>query len=80
MMIIIYGRDVFQLGRSSEYIYYLSSANHENARISESILVYTKAIYYSIFTLVVISNTQYTSIQCTYIDCNCKSGEERFSN
>ena len=51
----------FQLGRSSEYIYYLSSANHENARISESILVYTKAIYYSIFTLVVISNTQYTT-------------------
>ena len=79
-MIIIYGRDVFQLGRSSEYIYYLSSANHENARISESILVYTKAIYYSIFTLVVISNTQYTTIQCSYIDCNCKSGEERFSN
>ena len=80
-MIIIYGRDIFQLGRSSEYIYYLSSANHENARISESILVYTKAIYYSsIFTLVVISNTQYTTIQCSYIDCNCKSGEERFSN
>ena len=70
MMIIIYGRDIFQLGRSSEYIYYLSSANHENARISESILVYTKAINYSIFTLVVISNTQYTTIQCTYIDCN----------
>ena len=69
MMIIIYGR-LFQLGRSSEYIYYLSSANHENARISESILNYTKAIHYSIFTLVVISNTQYTTIQCMYIDCN----------
>ena len=50
--------------------YYSSSANYENARISEAILVYTKAIYYSIFTLVVISNTEYTTIQYTYIDCN----------